>query len=237
MMQRAKQCTQTEWSMQELETVMMAAEDGKLALYATTGMLSFRAGIESALALEKPTPFPLMLIDLLKAKQLAAVEVTAKEIVLVYRHGRLWQPLNVVARKKFPLAAFSETLARLRKASRPVFSIYSTALSAALQRLVSYLSSVRKQDWILTLSGKVANGGQLELVVKVGGAVFREKVNLKQKLAADVEIDWPLDKIAPLLIDIAEKGRVLEVSFDAKGRGYVRAGSDIEVTVPRRLKN
>ena len=236
MLQRAKQCTQAEWSLQELETVMLNPEKNKLALYATTGMLFFRAEVDSALKLKGPTPFPLMLIDLLKAKSLAGIEVTQKEVVLVYKHGRLWQSMNAVARKKFPLQKFSETVAALRKSSKPSFAVYSTALSASLQRLVGYLASVRKLDWILTLQGKPQDGGRLGLVVKVSGAVFRESVGLKQPVSADVDIDWPLDKISSLLIDIAEKGRLLEVSFDKQGRAYVKAASDVEVLVPRRLR-
>jgi len=236
MLQRAKQCTQGEWAKAELETVMLNPEDGGIALYATTGMLHFRAQVPSELKLKRPTPFPLMLIDMLKAKVLAGLEVTDKEVVLVYRHGKLWQSMNAVARKEFPLVNFSKMVAKLRQSSKPSFTLYSTALSASVQRLVSYLASVRKLDWIVTLSGKKEDSSRLGMVVKISGALFREQVKLKSSLTNDVDVDWPLDKVAGLLVDVAEKGRVMAVSLDQQGRAYVKVGSDIELVVPRRLR-
>lgn len=237
MLQRGQQyALQQEWSMAELETVMMASEPDGLAFYSTTGMLSFRGCTPSEVKLVKPVPIPPMLIDLMKNKSLQAIQVTSKNAVLIFKHGKMWQELNLLAKKKFPLEKLNQTLGQLRKTSKPVFTLYSSRLATALSRLVCYLGTVRKLDWVLNLKGTEEESRKLEMVVDIGGAKFRERVVLKSPVVKDVDVDWPLDKVAGLLIDIAEKGLVLQISFDEKGRAYLRAGSQIEMLVPRRVR-
>lgn len=237
MLQRGREyATQQEWSMAELETVMMASESDGLAFYSTTGMLSFRGCIESEVKLVKPVPIPPMLIELMKNKSLQSIQVTAKDVVLIFKHGKMWQELNQLAKNKFPLSKLSETVGHLRKTSKPCFTVYSSRLATALSRLTNYLGTVCKADWVLNLKAAEQDGSQLSLLVDIGGARFHERLLLKSPATKDVDIDWPLDKVAGLLIDIAEKGLVLQVSFDGKGRAYLRAGSQIEMLVPRRVR-
>src|SRR5712675_373555 len=145
----AKHCAEQETAVPELGCVYAKRSGKYVVLYATTGLLLFKARIKSKLHLKESIPFPLYIIDLLSNDKLVGVEATKKEVVLDFGNSKIWQTITVQAKKKFPYKQIDKQMQKQAKTAKLSYSIESKLLGQVVDRLIGYLSSVRRLDWTL----------------------------------------------------------------------------------------
>lgn len=230
----AKQCADNETSTPELNCVYAKKKDHHIQFYATTGKAMFKATVKSKLKLKvkDAIPFPLYIIDLFANQKLVGVEATDRDVVLDFGNGKIWQTIAAHAQKKFPWKKIDEQLKKEAKSSKLGFVADAKLFGTTVARLSSYLGSVRRLDWVLTLNG-VKGSKYLELIVPLGHTEFKDKVKLHKEITMDFKIDWPLDRLQGIIEVMASTQDKLNVSFDKENRAYIKT-NNIELLVSRR---
>jgi hypothetical protein len=228
----AKHCAEESTSEPEKNCVYARRSGKNIVLYATTGVLNIRAEVKSKLVLNEPIPLPLFIIDLMANPKLVGVEATKHEVILDFGIGKVWETISVEAKKKFPYKRIDNLISTEKKNSKLAFVVDAKSYGVVIERLAGYLGSVRRLDWVLTLTGKKGSS-KLETIIPLGHTMFRDKIKLKKKIAYDFSVDLPFDRVIGVLGVIALTGEKIHWSFDKENRSYVKAGN-IELLISRR---
>jgi hypothetical protein len=153
-------------------------------------------------------------------------------VVLDFGNGKVWQSIAIAANKKFPYKMIDKCIKKEQKTAKEAFTANAKLFGNIVQRLTSYLNSVRRLDWVLTLKGE-KDSKYLNLEVPLGHTVFKDKIKVKNTIRSTFEVDWPLDRVIGILSVIASTQDRVIVSFDKDNRAYLRT-SDIDLLIPRR---
>ena len=228
MLLAAKECAEQETAKPEISCVYV----NKDQIYATTGELHFRAKSHK-FKLKKAIPFPTFIINLVANDKLKSIGTTSIEVILNFVNGKVWQTIPVAAKKKFPQKQIDKWFAQQTKESKLAFVTKAEKFGTIVSRLVSYLNSVRRLDWVLTLKGRKGEN-KLDLIVPLGGHTqFKDRIRIENKVKKDFTVDWPLGKLFSILSVMASYDEKIYVHFDSKNRAYIKSGS-IELLVSRR---
>ena len=200
-------------------------------VYTTNGAVGFHAVHKVKKSMKNPLPFPLYVAGLLKEEGVKRVLNQKNQVVLEFENGDIWQMVSAKAAKKFPVKTIIKMLAELRK-TKSMFRMECRRLHNVVERLLLYLASVSRQDWVLWLKGS-KGGKEILFEVTVPQGVFREKVPVHKALVSDVEIEWPLAAMIPVfqyLGDLKDKS-LLDVRGGVGDTPYFLTTGELQVAV------
>lgn len=155
-------------------------------------------------------PWPVTVAGLLKNELLERVALQGHTMVLEAANGYLEAQVPEMAQKKFPQVRLKEQL-ELAEKWPLVLEIDSKALAATVGRLQQYLVQIRREDWVLKLTGQ---SNRVRAQVKVQQGKFEELAGAEWK--QEVEMEWPLDKIGPVLEYMGKTKQTVRVRVDEK---------------------
>lgn len=176
-------------------------------------------------SIKKSIPFPLYLIDLLNMKELQTISWRGSYIILTLTNGIIWQPISDAALKDFPVRGIRSHANRAVKL--PItFTASSRRFSRIMLRMSGYLQGVRREDWVVGISGK-RKDLSLSVTTNIPGAKFSDKISIPQRLKKDFKMEWPLNMLEPVFDFLSKKTKKLGimVRIDRKhGISYISAG-------------
>lgn len=232
----ARDCASPDALVPEKNCVYVAPGKQGGEILATNQKVLFRA--KSKIQLADPVPLPLFLVTLLGSKSLQAIEWQDGVVVLRFPTGRIWQSVSAKA-KKFPREQLIGHI--MTGAKKPLlFRVSTRKLALALQRLGLYMQAANRQDWVLEI--KAEKGSQeIGLETGIAHAKFREKVAVDGEVQQDLELQWPLDLVIPVMEYVGQahkkywlEVRVWEATTKKGGKtkaSYVRTG-EVQLVIP-----
>lgn len=210
----ARESATTDTSVPHLNCVYLIPRAGRVDVMATNQIIMQQSTPSSKLALTKPLPFPLYLVDLVNHDDLKKVIWAKKELILEFGHGVIWQTVSAIASKDFPSKAIYDRMTA-GKEMPEMFRLDCHKLGIVVARLAVYLGAVRRIDWFLSIKG-IVGGTDLTLEAKVPQGVFREKIACG-KLKSVIDAEWPLDNLLPVFEYIGkEEAGDLVVRYEDK---------------------
>lgn len=205
---------------------------GDLRIYAATKRIIYAARSGEKVKMPSSLPMPPFLVSLLTNEHLKKLYWTKKEIVLEFDTGRVWQATSVKA-GRFPVAAVQKWMTE-GKTYPEAFHVDSKLFAAAVSRLGTYLTAVRREDWVLIIRG-TKGSNKLSLTSSVPQSSFKETVS-GATIKTDVEVKWPLDLLVPMYNFLSTKKEGdLTVHIDDAGRAFVHT-KHINMIVPSAMK-
>jgi len=201
---------------------------GRLVL--STNLISLFVGIrtkEDALKI----PFPVGIIPLLGDQLVDSVGVDGDRVILDCGCGYVEGTVSAVAKKNFPKGGLIENVKKAR--TWPVLAkIPAERLSKMMQRLVNYLVSVKREDWLVSLE---MTNGKVSASVKVQQGRFEETMDV-DGMTIEGSVSWPLEQVKPVLDYIAEASAYVRIRVDEKKKTpYLISGGGVEMMVARKL--
>jgi hypothetical protein len=228
----ASECATPDPTVPELNCVYAARNAEGLDLYGSNQLVVFRGVHKVKGRFPDRLAFPLFLIPFLTSDGLKEVRLKEKEVVLQFGCGALWQGVSVKAQKGFPRKTMDELVADGQKWPEQ-FRLQTRRLGLVTARFTQYLTSVRRQDWLMHVSG-VEGEKQILFEVKIPQGIFRERVAVEEPVKAAFEADWPLDILLPVFEYLYTlKEAVLRVRFGKK-TPYLLTSSGVSIVVSQR---
>jgi hypothetical protein len=170
-------------------------------------------------------PFPLYMISLLGAPGLKKIICSGKYIVLQFESGLLWQPISQEAVKDFPIKQLQGHIKK-GDSKKVTFITSSRRFSRMMLRLMYYLQSVKKRDWIVKITGEQGKT-KIDITTSLAGVKFSEQISTTDKIAKDFKLEWPLDILDPIFTYLSKKTRKLGVIVrvdERHGISYIQVG-------------
>lgn len=231
----AAECATPDPTVPELNCVYTARNAEGIDLYGSNQLVVFRGVQKVKGKFPDRLAFPLYLIPFLTAAGLEEVRLKEKEVILKFDCGMIWQGVSVKAQKGFPQKTMDDLIADGKKWPER-FSLQTRRLGLVTARFGQYLTSVRRQDWLMHVQGAEGEK-QVLLEVKIPQGIFRERVTVEEPLKAAFEIDWPLDILLPVFEHLYKlKDAVLRVRFGNKTPYLLTAGG-VSLVVTRRKED
>lgn len=229
----ALNCAASDHTTPQLNCVYVWPRGKGVYIYSTNRTLCYRAITKDKIHPPSPIPFPLFLVELLENDMLHEVQWRDTYVALAFKQGQIWQSVSASARKKFPAASI-DFYVKQSQSEAPLFVVPAKRLITIVSRLGMYLTAVRRQDWLLTLSGEKGKK-EILLTSTVPQTVFHERLRLDKPLKDDFKVHWPLDQVLSVLqfIGAREKGN-MAVRL-RKDTSYVST-SDVSLVIPGREK-
>lgn len=228
----AGSCAASELQAPHLACVyMMPIGTDSLRLFATNLKVIFSTKVGLKTSITEPLPFPLGLLDILKADGLKSLRWMNKLVAAWFELGVVWQPVSEVAKKNFPVSDIINSLKVGRKEELLVFEMSAYKFAKMMERLAYYLQGVRQEDWVLKIRGK-KGAEKLEVTAELPQVRFREL--MEARTMKDFSFDWPLFMIEPVMSIIGKEQEkvTLKVSLEKSGmRSHLKCG-DIEMVIP-----
>jgi len=227
-------CATSDPTVPELNCVYIKRTKKGIALYASNQLVVFRAHHTVKGTFPKTLPFPLFLVPVLTNDRIKEVRLQEKDVTLGFDCGRIWQGVSAKALKGFPLETMDGLIDDGKKWTEQ-FRLLTHKLGAVTARFSEYLTSIRRQDWLLTVAAAKGDK-QVLLEVKIPQGIFREYVSIAEPAKEDIQIGWPLEILLPIFDYLAKnKEAVLSVRFDKKTPYYISAGG-VSVVVTKKKK-
>jgi hypothetical protein len=203
---------------------------GEKVVLATNGTLMFVGLRQKQDSLR--FPFPIGVIPLLGNGLVKAVGVEGDQVILDCGLGYIEGSVSAVTRKDFPKKSVVERAQWAR--AYPVLSkLPAERLAKMLERLSSYLASVKREDLILRLE---IGGEKVKAIVRVQQAKFEEQIEVED-LKGEGVLDFPFDLVKPVLEYIAEHDENVTIRVDeSKKSPYAVSGASVMLLVARREK-
>lgn len=180
----------------------------------------------------KNVALPLPLIDAVKTENEVGLLYSDRVAVLKFSCGTLWHPVKIEARKKFPFKTI-EGMIKKGLAGKTLLRIDADALYDSASRASSYMSSISSEDPALKIETKKGDS-EVRLLCSAPGAEFCEQIKLGEVSKGNVEIEWPLSNVLPIL-DYSRKSGAVRISQDDIGRTCFSTGK-IAMLIGRREK-
>lgn len=218
-------CATADPSMPHLNCVYIG---GHLVL--STNLISLFVGIrkkEDALKI----PFPVGIIPLLGGELVNSVGVEGDRVILDCGIGFIEGTVSAYAKKDFPHHSVVSSVKKGR--AWPVFAnLPAERLSKMFERLEGYLTTVKREDWAVTLE---LGNGRVKAIVKVQQGRFEEVMEVED-LAVEGSLSWPLQQVKPVVDYIASVSESMKVRVDEeKKTPYLLSGGGVEMMVARRV--
>ena len=182
-------------------------------------------------SITEPLPFPLGMLDILKADGLKSLKWMNKLVAAWFDIGVVWQPVSEAAKKDFLVSDIMNSLKVGRKEELLVFEMSAYKFAKMMERLAYYLQGVRQEDWVLKIRGK-QGAEKIEVTAELPQVRFREL--MEARTMKDFSFDWPLFMIEPVMSIIGKEQEkvTLKVSLEKSGmRSHLKCG-DIEMVIP-----
>lgn len=218
-------CSTADPSLPHLNCVYIG---GKLVL--STNLISLFVGVrqkEDSLRI----PFPVGIIPLLGDSLVQAVGVENDRVILDCGCGYIEGSISAVAQKSFPKRDVVEKIKKGRL--WPVLvKLPAEKLAKVLTRLSSYLSNVKREDWVVDLS--IAEG-VVKASVNVQQGRFEEKLEFENTKAEGV-VRWPLELAQAVVEYMAANGEMIKIRVDeSKNTPYLLSGGGVEMMIARQV--
>ena len=228
----ASDCATPDPTVPELNCVYAVKNSDGMELYGSNQLVVFRAVQKVKGKFPDRLAFPLFLIPYIAAEGLREVRLKEREVVLQFGCGALWQGVSIKAQKGFPRATMDKLIADGREWPEQ-FRLQTRRLGLVTARFSQYLTSVRRQDWLMHLKGNEGEK-QILLEVSIPQGIFRERVTVDEPIKHAFEADWPLDILLPVFEHLYKlKDAVLRVRFGDKTPYLLTAGG-VSIVVTRR---
>jgi hypothetical protein len=226
-------CSTSDPTVPELNCVYVKRTEKGIALYASNQLVVFKAVQKVQGSFPEKLPFPLFLIPIISNDRIKEVRLKEKEVTLTFDCGQIWQGVSAKASKGFPIKTMNDLL-ETGKEWTEQFRLQTKRLGAVTTRFSDYLTSIRRQDWLLTVSAKQGDK-QVLLEVKIPQGIFREFVPIEKPAKQDIMVGWPLEVLLPIFTHLAkDKEAVLSVRFDKKTPYLLTAGGISAVVTKRK---
>jgi hypothetical protein len=228
----AGSCAASELQAPHLACVyMLPIGTESLRLFATNLKVVFSAKVNLRTSITEALPFPLGMLDILKADGLKSLRWMNKLVAAWFQLGVVWQPVSELAKKDFPVSDILNSLKASRREELLVFEMSAYKFAKMMERLAYYLQGVRQEDWVLKLRGK-RGSDNLEVTAELTQVRFREV--MEARTMKDFSFDWPLFMIEPVMRIIGKEQEkvTLKVSLEKSGmRSHLKCGN-IEMVIP-----
>ena len=229
----ANECASPDPTVPELNCVYTLRNVKGIDVYSSNQLVVFKGMQKINGKFPEKLPFPLYLVPFLKADGIKEVRLKSKEVVLTFDCGHIWQAVSAKALKSFP----ATTIDKLIKDGgewEEKFRLQTKRLGSVARRFSEYLTSVRRQDWMMFVDGQ-AGSKQVLLEVKIAQGVFRERVTVEEPIVKPFRVDWPLDHLLPVIEHMSkDKDGMLTVRFDKK-TPYLLSTKGLSVVLTRKV--
>lgn len=224
----AATCATSEKLNPSLSCVLISPQKDTVELLATNQPTIIR--IRSKATLKEKIIFPVNMVDVLKADGLKSLHWTEQSVVAKFKNGTVWHPLLAEAQEGFPVDELREAMESMVEEPL-VFKMELKELSAVLSTVSNYLTSVRKDDWKMTVIGKKGER-KLQLLVKLPYCTFREEVSC-QAIKSDFRFLWPVNYITPVMffLDNNTEESTVEVRLAKDGNATFISCGPVELIV------
>ena len=175
-------------------------------------------------------PFPVGVIPLLGDGLVRGIGVDGGTVVLDCGSGYIEGTVSAVALKEFPRKSVIEQINDARKYPLLV-RLPAERLAKMMQRLMVYLTAVKREDWTLRL--ELADE-RARATVRIQQGVFEESMEVED-MKAEGSLEWPLELVKPVIEYIATKAETIKIRVDEKKKTpYLLSGAGIDLLVGRR---
>lgn len=218
-------CSTADPSLPQLNCVYIG---GKLVL--STNQISLFVGIrdkEDSLRI----PFPVGIIPLLGDDMVRGVGIEGDRVILDCGCGYIEGTVSAIAQKSFPKKNIVEQVSRGRL--WPVLvQLPAERLSKVLTRLSGYLSTVKREDWIVEL---VIAEGVVKASVQLQQGKFEEKMEFENSKAEGM-VRWPLELAQAVVDYMASNGELVKIRVnEGKNTPYLLSGGGVEMMIARQI--
>lgn len=235
-----KECSVSDATIPELNCVYIEPSKSGARVYAGNQIILMAGKVSGTVGLQSALPFPLYLVQFLGVEGLQSISVgpKAKQVMLAFDVGRVWQTVSAVATEKFPVDSIADRVADGSKMD-VALQFNAKQMSHVIARLVIYLSSVRREEWLLKVLAK-KDDTLVRFTVPLPQGFFSEKVQLSKPAACDVEETWPMQLLMPVFEYIAQEDKETLVSVATGAKlpySYIGVGDSLKVVVAKPKKN
>lgn len=137
------------------------------------------------------------------------------------------------ARRNFPKDKVRKQLEKAREWNS-VLEVEGKLLGDVIGRLVTYLSGIRREDWVMRIS---VGPSYVKFSAKVGQGEFVERVGFgKVKVQLAGQIEWPLQVALPVLEYMGKRKGMVTVRVDeGNSSPYLIEGAGVQCLIARRI--
>lgn len=194
-----------------------------LEILATNQKILFRARYAGT-AVKSAIAFPLPMLGVLEAEGLQKLVLDNPRVFAQFPTGVVWQSISHKAARNFPYEELREKLSHGRKLERMAFRATAVKFARVVERLSAYLQYVRKEDWVLSISG-TKGSEQVFLVSRLPHAVITEHLRVLEPLRGNFNFDWPLDQLGSIFKFASSVEDAIEVKLEPDaGMSFVKCG-------------
>ena len=194
-----------------------------LELLASNQKTLFRAKYLGGHTFKHSIPFPPSMLNVVQAEGLKELVWNRPNIFARFPTGMVWQPISAQAERDFPMTEIQETMIRGRKLVPLAFRAKASRFARVIERLTLYLQYVRKEDWVLNISG-TKGSENLFLYARLPNAVITEHLSIEQPLKSSFKFDWPLDQLSGMFA-VSSNEDMVEVKLEPDaGMSFVKCG-------------
>lgn len=237
LMECAATCAISEKQSPVLACVFLNPTDAGIDIMATNGKVVFKAKANLDTPITSPIPFPIPMMSVLRADGLRSIRWGSNCVVGKFGMGKVWQTVVVEALTQFPVQETLDMMTAGRSRENTLFQASSYRFAKVIERLTAYLQSVKKEDWVMKLSGKKSQEF-ISITSNMPSSVVREQVKTLGVVNKDFTMEWPLNLVSPVFqfVGADKEDLALRVGLSSDARtSYVRCGA-IEMIVPARSK-
>lgn len=190
-----------------------------LEALSTNGTIVFLGKVKVDKKFKSEIAFPLSLVDSLTTEGAAKLVWTDKLAVIEYKRGRIWAAVKSKARKSFPHEPIRKMVGKVDK-SRLVVEFNASSFARAVGRLLSYIAPIGVQN--VTLEIHVVKGDK-KVVVAAGPpeSRFTETVYALNVCKFDVQLEWPMSQVMPVILYSKDAGSIRVHQDDNKPSAFV----------------
>lgn len=191
-------------------------------LYASNQKTLLRVKYLGGHTFKTPIPFPPTMLSAIQADPSDLVW-SKPNVFARFPTGIVWQPISAQAERDFPLDEVRDVLNRGKASEYLAFRAKASRFARVIERLTLYLQYVRKEDWVLNITG-TKGSEHLFLYARLPNAVITEHLSIEQPLRSSFKFDWPLDQLSGLFA-VSSSDDVVEVKLEPDaGMSYVKCG-------------
>lgn len=228
MLKASASCSTADPALPQLNCVYVKKD----IVMATNFVVMFRGDTKDGKPLE--LPFPINVVPLLESPLVKGVGIVNGKVILDCTAGFIEGVVPAKAQTQFPKDKVSSQMELARKWPI-VFSLKAKQLSQVIDRLMTYLTGARRQDWMLSLD-TWEDGVRLRVRIQQG--MFQEKMSYgKYSSKPGVSLVWSLEWAGPVLQEMAKQAEEIVIRYDEKmNSAYYVQGGQMELLIARKVK-
>ena len=223
LMRCASQYASSEAEAPHLACVYLTPRPKWLEILATNQKIIFCGKHRFSHDIKSVIPFPIQMLSTLQAEGMSRMVWSAPNVFAQFPRGVVWQSVSAQASKNFPADDLRERLNR-KQGIKPAFRASAAKFARVVERLSTYLQYVRKEDWVLNISG-TKGSDQIFLVSRLPHATINEHLRVLETIDTNFNFDWPLDQLGGLFKFAGTVDSAVECRLEKDaGMSYVTCG-------------